>query len=76
MVYRLFRMAREQSFFGIRVKRAWSIQLFKTQSTPWLQPLLQNALDTYKQVNQLVAAYVSVVLTFSTTEKVVHKVVT
>ncbi|KIP07304.1 hypothetical protein PHLGIDRAFT_89777 [Phlebiopsis gigantea 11061_1 CR5-6] len=54
--FSLYRMAREQSFPDAKVKRTWSLDLFKVQSTPWLKPFTRIALDTYKQVNQAFAA--------------------
>ncbi|KAI0631235.1 hypothetical protein C8Q77DRAFT_1062544 [Trametes polyzona] len=55
----LYRMAKEKSILGVKVKSPWSWQLFSTQSTKpdsWLAPFRQAALEVYKQVNEAVAA--------------------
>ena len=52
----MYRIAKAQSFPGVKVPRVWSIDLFKVQSTPWLKPFLKTALDNYKQINAAFAA--------------------
>lgn len=52
----LYNIASVNGFPGVSVKSAWSTQLFKTQSTPWLKPFLRDALSTYEQINEALAA--------------------
>ncbi|KAI0792478.1 hypothetical protein C8Q75DRAFT_890002 [Abortiporus biennis] len=52
----MYRMASADSFPDVHVKSAFSFQLFKTQSTPWLEPFRKNALDTYQQVQTALAS--------------------
>ncbi|PIL23308.1 hypothetical protein GSI_14619 [Ganoderma sinense ZZ0214-1] len=55
----LYRMANANSIPGVKVKSAWSTQLFATSSTKptaWLTPFRQAALEVYKQANEAVAA--------------------
>ena len=55
----LYLMAKANSIPGVKVKSAWSKQLFSASSTKpdtWLAPFCQAALEVYKQVNEAVAA--------------------
>ena len=55
----LYLMAKANSIPGVKVKSAWSKQLFSASSTKpdtWLAPFRQAALEVYKQVNEAVAA--------------------
>ncbi|RPD61419.1 hypothetical protein L226DRAFT_462292 [Lentinus tigrinus ALCF2SS1-7] len=55
----MYQIAKEGSIPGVKVKSAWSLQLFATQSTKpdaWMAPFRQAALEVYKQVNEAVAA--------------------
>ncbi|EJF59726.1 hypothetical protein DICSQDRAFT_108332 [Dichomitus squalens LYAD-421 SS1] len=54
----LYLMAQTNSIPGVKVKSAWSRQLFSTSSTKpdtWLAPFRQAVLEVYKQVNEAVA---------------------
>lgn len=64
----LYNIASVNGFPGVSVKSAWSTQLFKTQSTPWLKPFLRDALSTYEQINEALAAQDSKAVKKLTTE--------
>jgi hypothetical protein len=54
-------MAAENSFPGVQVRRALSLNLFKLGSSSdkaWVAPLRRIASDTYKRVNEAVAELV------------------
>ncbi|KAH8087145.1 hypothetical protein BXZ70DRAFT_541366 [Cristinia sonorae] len=52
----LHRMARENSFPGVSVRRAISPELFRIQSTSWLAPFRKTVLNTYLDIQRAVAS--------------------
>ncbi|KAF7789673.1 hypothetical protein EIP86_000619 [Pleurotus ostreatoroseus] len=55
-VQSMWLLASENSFPGINVKYRISLQIFKLQSSHWLAPFRNIALQTYKDVNTALAA--------------------
>jgi len=51
----MFRMAKDNAIPGTKVKSRWSLEIFKTQSTPWLACLRQEVLEVYTSTNAAVA---------------------
>ncbi|KAI0069693.1 hypothetical protein K474DRAFT_1714011 [Panus rudis PR-1116 ss-1] len=55
-LFSMWRLARANSFPGVKLKGAISPNLFRIQSTPWLAPFRQMALENYQTIQQAVAA--------------------
>ena len=58
-MFSLYRLAKERSIPGRSVRVPWSLQLFRTQSTnssAWMAPFRNAALESYKEVLEAVAA--------------------
>ncbi len=56
--FRMYRLASENAFPGVKIKYRMSLPLFRIHTSPWLAPFRQTALETYKQLQQAVALLV------------------
>lgn len=51
----MFRIAKDNAFPDVKVESPWSLQLFRTRTSPWLAGLRREALETYVRMNKAVA---------------------